>query len=103
MCSLKKLTVYELDTLNRQCLHFMHCKRCLNGQLMYHLAVVCDANSTKEWNPYYRIVGRSEKQQDESHRAKWGDHWFQEASSKKLHRAYNLRGNGQSYSIVACK
>ncbi len=76
--SVKRLTEYQIDSLNRQSLHFMHCKRCLKGRLLFHLAVVCDANSTREWNPYYRIVGRSEKQQDECHRAKWGDHWFQE-------------------------
>jgi hypothetical protein len=78
--SLKRLTEYHIDSLNRQSLHFMHCKRCLKGQLMFHLAVVCNANSTHEWNPYYRIMGRIEKQQDECHRAKWGDHWFEETS-----------------------
>ena len=69
-------TKYRPSSLNRMSLHYMYCKSCLNGRLSFHCNVVCDANSSKEWNPYYRIMGRSEKQQEERHRTKWGDHWF---------------------------
>ena len=77
-----KLSKYKPTSLQRQSLHWIHCKSCLKGRLSFHLKVVCDANSTKEWNPCYRIMGRSEKQQEECHRAKWGDHsiLFQETS-----------------------
>ena len=60
-------------------MYYIHCKRGLKGRLKFHMDVICDANSRLEWNPCYRIVGRTEKEQEEIHRMKWGDHWFREA------------------------
>ena len=75
--SVERLTKYKKESLNRQSLHFIHCKRCLKGRLIYHRDVVADANSIHAWNPYYTILGRREKPQEDRHRAKWGDHWFE--------------------------
>ena len=77
--SLQRLTLYKLDGIQRQSLHYIHCKKALGGRLKFHMDVICDANSTKEWNPYYRIVGRTEMEQEDIHRTKWGRHWFGEA------------------------
>ena len=77
--SLLRLAEYQPDTLQRQSLHFIYCKRALKGRLKFHIDVICDANSQLEWNLCYRIVGRAEKEQEEIHRTKWGDHWFCEA------------------------
>ena len=74
--SLHVLTTYNTSTLQRQSLHYLHMNRCMPGQLAYAADVVCNANSLHEWNPFYRITGRTEKGQAWQRRHKWGDLWF---------------------------
>jgi hypothetical protein len=76
--SVRNLTFYSSESLNRQSLHYMYCKKCLRGRLKFVAEVICDANSRREWNPFYRIMGRSEQAQGDEHRAKWGEFWFSE-------------------------
>mgnify|MGYP003335412857 CR=1 FL=1 len=76
--SVGKLTTYQSGSLNRTSLHYIYCKKCLKGNLVFRREAVCDANSQEEWNPYYRIMGRPEWPQDEDNRLKWGSDWFQE-------------------------
>lgn len=76
--SLKYLTTYAPNSLNRTSLHFLHTKKCIPGKLGYAVGAVCDPNSSKEWNPLYRITGRHEKRQSLKSEAKWGSFWFLE-------------------------
>ena len=69
---------YREDSLNRRSLHFIACKKMLKGQIVFHSKAEANANSKNEWNPFYKIMGRSEKNQLEEHRDKWGDFWFDE-------------------------
>jgi hypothetical protein len=71
--SVKELTTDHIDSLNRQSLHFIYCKKSLNGQLLFHSDAICNANSSHEWKLFYRIMGRREKQQKDGRRAKWGE------------------------------
>jgi hypothetical protein len=74
--SIKRLTTYKIDTLNRLSLHFLHTKKCMRNKLAFAADIVCNANSTHEGNPFYRITGRHEKRQSQEHMAKWGPLWF---------------------------
>ena len=75
--SLKVLIhTYRLRDLKRTSLHYMHLPECMGGRIAYAADVVCDANSAKEWNPFYCITGRKAKNQKHKYRHKWGYLWF---------------------------
>jgi hypothetical protein len=48
----------------------------MKGKLAFAADIVCNANSAKEWNPFFRITGRDEKRQSQEHMHKWGPLWF---------------------------
>ena len=50
-----KLSTYKPESLQRISLHHIADKKMLRGNLIYKAACTCDANTQKEWNPYYRI------------------------------------------------
>ena len=73
--AVKKMTLLGLDTLNRKSLHFIHTRRGLKGKLVYFVECVGDANTSHEWNPFYRIRGRNEAALKPENQAKWIEVW----------------------------
>ena len=50
-----RLSRYKPTSLQRIALHHIGDKKMLRGNLIFKAACKCNANSQKEWNPYYRI------------------------------------------------
>ena len=76
--ALWRFPIYPEASLNRGSLHYMHCRKGLRGRLVYFHDCKCNANTEKEWNPFYKMVGRENAQQKLSARLKWGTYWFDE-------------------------
>ena len=56
-------------------MHFIHTRRGLKGKLVYFVECVGDANTSHEWNPFYRIRGRNEAALKPENQAKWIEVW----------------------------
>ena len=54
-------------------LHWLHTSKLLGPVLGYCCDVVADANTEKEWNPLYQIVGRPEKPRNPHKAEKWNN------------------------------
>ena len=80
--SLEFLQTYKVQTLQRCSLHYLHIKKAMDlCTLTYAIDVVCDANSEKEWNPIYSIVGRKSKGQNVQMASKWGTFWYEDGAA----------------------
>ena len=63
---LQYLSTRKPGSLHAKSLHFLHTRKCMGSKVVYFMDVVADANTAKEWNPFYVMLGRSSKLRDVS-------------------------------------
>jgi len=68
--ALQYLSKKKPNSLHAQSLHYLHSHKCMGSKVAYFTKTCADANSEKEWNPFFIILGRRSKLRDVSNK-KW--------------------------------
>ena len=59
--ALQRLSQKKPRSLHAKSLHYLHEKKYMGSKVAYFIETLADANSEKEWNPFYVILGRDSK------------------------------------------
>ena len=80
--AVQKLSQHKPASLHARSLHFLHRPECLGSHIAYFIDVEADANTYKEWNPFFVTMGRVNKARDTSSE-KWN--MILDASTRQHH------------------